>query len=582
MPDSLDSVNISEIANETSGVKTPTALSELDEILDLVIDRICALIPFSHHNNQTNDLDIQQDLDRETLNSEISYEGFKARQILIDQPNHLAKPSRRSLQIEVRQQQLIDLILPSDLSSCSRRPPSNPCHTSPLLSVVPPLQTPTRSGFGPLVLNSHWVGKQFCEEKSYGVQVNIIHLDLDSGCGSGFLDIRGLTEEWPSMKTFFDIEVVGPKHDFLTKSWDSSADCDYAHWSKFSPFHDYLLKRRIEGGKVLDPNNQFEKHQLLRNSLFQLPSPTWWFEQPFLFMRWKERFLVNDYKKQEIDGASFAGFYYVCLQIPSMAPSNQIPNYSFYHHPSAHLSSSSIRLASSMSMPSSFTLDYSHTFTESYANVVRRSSSTGTVASSTRSSVPDLLSSSLNRPSEFPSMSPPRFESRSQETANFPSSPADPVSIMNLGSPIQLDYPRGRRQGRQIVDDDEKAQVETSQSDFMSDFEAKHIFKSSSRSSMSSGLSPSLGSPSSGPIDRKWGWETATLEGFYYHPNSEPFQKLLLRYEHNSTPTSDNGTDSQDLQVKSQEPVEAERPFFRNTSLSLMHKGYCSATFKFC
>lgn len=30
-------------------------------------------------------------------------------------------------------------------------------------------------------------------------------------------------------------------------------------------------------------------------------------------MRWKERFLVPDHKVQDVNGASFAGFYYICF-----------------------------------------------------------------------------------------------------------------------------------------------------------------------------------------------------------------------------------------------------------------------------
>lgn len=31
-------------------------------------------------------------------------------------------------------------------------------------------------------------------------------------------------------------------------------------------------------------------------------------------MRWKEQFLVPDHKVRDINGASFAGFYYISLQ----------------------------------------------------------------------------------------------------------------------------------------------------------------------------------------------------------------------------------------------------------------------------
>ena len=33
----------------------------------------------------------------------------------------------------------------------------------------------------------------------------------------------------------------------------------------------------------------------------------------FVFMRWKEHFLVPDHTIKDINGASFAGFYYICF-----------------------------------------------------------------------------------------------------------------------------------------------------------------------------------------------------------------------------------------------------------------------------
>lgn len=36
-------------------------------------------------------------------------------------------------------------------------------------------------------------------------------------------------------------------------------------------------------------------------------------------MRWKERFLVPDHRIRSINGASYAGFYYVCLEFGSVA-----------------------------------------------------------------------------------------------------------------------------------------------------------------------------------------------------------------------------------------------------------------------
>lgn len=34
----------------------------------------------------------------------------------------------------------------------------------------------------------------------------------------------------------------------------------------------------------------------------------------FVYMRWKEHFLIPDHNIRDINGASFAGFYYICLQ----------------------------------------------------------------------------------------------------------------------------------------------------------------------------------------------------------------------------------------------------------------------------
>lgn len=34
----------------------------------------------------------------------------------------------------------------------------------------------------------------------------------------------------------------------------------------------------------------------------------------YVYMRWKEHFLVPDHTIKDINGASFAGFYYICFQ----------------------------------------------------------------------------------------------------------------------------------------------------------------------------------------------------------------------------------------------------------------------------
>lgn len=45
-------------------------------------------------------------------------------------------------------------------------------------------------------------------------------------------------------------------------------------------------------------------------------------------MRWKEHFLVPDHRVRTIDGASFAGFYYICYQ----RSTNEIKGYYFFRN----------------------------------------------------------------------------------------------------------------------------------------------------------------------------------------------------------------------------------------------------------
>lgn len=48
----------------------------------------------------------------------------------------------------------------------------------------------------------------------------------------------------------------------------------------------------------------------------------------YVFMRWKEHFLVPDHTIKDIVGASFAGFYYICFQ----KSSSQVEGYYFHRN----------------------------------------------------------------------------------------------------------------------------------------------------------------------------------------------------------------------------------------------------------
>lgn len=65
---------------------------------------------------------------------------------------------------------------------------------------------------------------------------------------------------------------------------------DKKHWSKFDAFRDYQKSFN---------SDTFDYDALAASDN--------------IFMRWKEHFLVPDHTIKDINGASFAGFYYICF-----------------------------------------------------------------------------------------------------------------------------------------------------------------------------------------------------------------------------------------------------------------------------
>jgi len=125
------------------------------------------------------------------------------------------------------------------------------------------------------------------------VKVSIKEVNLADSFVSGDLLIRGLTKEYPELITFFDAEIIGQRYSFVTDKWGAQKQGDADHWRKFAPFCEFEAKFP----DCIDPSFHF-------NHL----------ESDYIFMRWKEHFLVPDHKINSIKGASFAGFYYICFR----------------------------------------------------------------------------------------------------------------------------------------------------------------------------------------------------------------------------------------------------------------------------
>ncbi|KAI9829705.1 MAG: hypothetical protein M1826_005448 [Phylliscum demangeonii] len=147
---------------------------------------------------------------------------------------------------------------------------------------------------------SKFKGTQQSEKQSYEVQVELKHVDLDRSFLCGYLRIQDLTEEHPTLTTYFEGEIVGDKYSFQTKhpEWGSNDRVDLHHWARFAPWRP-LAKLAKKPDFVL------------KNFL----------QREHLFMRWKEYFLVPDHRVRTILGASFEGFYYICFNQASGAVS---------------------------------------------------------------------------------------------------------------------------------------------------------------------------------------------------------------------------------------------------------------------
>ncbi|XP_064406291.1 glucose-induced degradation protein 4 homolog [Halichondria panicea] len=150
-----------------------------------------------------------------------------------------------------------------------------------------------QSGFPTTALHSgsRFTGHQQSKGNKYHVEVNFKHVDYKNSTVCGYLKIQGLTEEYPTLTTFFEGEIISARYPFLTRKWDAHEDVDRKHWSKFPAFGPFI--------KTFN-SDDFSYSQLE--------------ETNSVFMRWKEHFLVPDHNIKDISGASFSGFYYICFQ----------------------------------------------------------------------------------------------------------------------------------------------------------------------------------------------------------------------------------------------------------------------------
>lgn len=139
---------------------------------------------------------------------------------------------------------------------------------------------------------SKFVGTQQSDRQVYNVQVELKYVDMEESFLCGYLRIQGLTDDHPTLTTYFEGEIIGNKHTFKTAhpEWGSSEKVDMQHWARFPAWRP--LAKQAKSPSFTYKNYAQREH---------------------LFMRWKEYFLVPDHKVKTISGASFEGFYYICF-----------------------------------------------------------------------------------------------------------------------------------------------------------------------------------------------------------------------------------------------------------------------------
>ncbi|KAI9814444.1 MAG: hypothetical protein M1827_003300 [Pycnora praestabilis] len=139
---------------------------------------------------------------------------------------------------------------------------------------------------------SKFHGTQESDRQVYDVQVEIKHVDMNESFLCGYLRIQGLTEDHPTLTTYFEGEIIGTKYRFQTEhaEWGSNEKVDMNHWNRFPAWRP--LQKQAKR-----PDFSYKNFAQREN----------------IFMRWKEYFLVPDHRVRTISGASFEGFYYICF-----------------------------------------------------------------------------------------------------------------------------------------------------------------------------------------------------------------------------------------------------------------------------
>ncbi|CAK7893480.1 hypothetical protein CAAN3_01S14752 [[Candida] anglica] len=163
--------------------------------------------------------------------------------------------------------------------------------------------------------NAKFVGEQLSDKSRYPVEVQFKTIDLANSLVTGFLQISGLTEDHPDITTYFKGEIINnPLNKF---QWRENIQPRDENINKFSfstenrQWGSYF-KNDLEHWEILTQVRDSTEAQVIQK-LHQIQSKD--HKNQYIYMRWKEEFLVPDSRVKSINRASFEGFYYIVLNI---------------------------------------------------------------------------------------------------------------------------------------------------------------------------------------------------------------------------------------------------------------------------
>ncbi|SCU92356.1 LAMI_0E09934g1_1 [Lachancea mirantina] len=178
---------------------------------------------------------------------------------------------------------------------------------------------PTRVGCDTAYLRPRtcFTGFQVSGYKRYQVMVTLQTVELPyEGATStsphmtGFLTIRGLTNQHPEITTFFEGYAVTDTVGFLSSAMPTELaslkaydQIDLEHWLNFPSFKELCMQPTTTG----DESSSNIMHSVLDGSY----SHADYLSNRFIYMRWKEKFLVPDAEIDSVEGASYDGYYYI-------------------------------------------------------------------------------------------------------------------------------------------------------------------------------------------------------------------------------------------------------------------------------